>query len=262
MACIAAVAIIRSLRAFEEETRRQIESLSHAQLAERQRLEELRAELLRRTVRAQELERQRIARELHDEIGQTLTALGMGLQAISSNALSKPERVNKQAHELQSIVDAGISGLQNLITGLHPPQLDDFGLMAALRWYSAQVKDRLGLTVTVTSRGNEPVLPDEVRTVLYRIAQESITNIIRHAKTDSAGVAVAFGEDEVRIRIEDNGCGFDVDATFNNLDHPSWGLLGLKERAALVGGECVILSRPGVGTLIEVSVPLEKETHE
>jgi signal transduction histidine kinase len=262
MACIAAVAIIRSLRAFEEETRRQIESLSHAQLAERQRLEELRAELLRRTVRAQELERQRIARELHDEIGQTLTALGMGLQAISGNALSKPERVNKQAHELQNIVDAGISGLQNLITGLHPPQLDDFGLMAALRWYSAQVKDRLGLTVTVTSRGNEPVLPDEVRTVLYRIVQESITNVIRHAKTDNASVAVAFSEDEARIRIEDNGCGFDVDATFNNLDHPSWGLLGLKERAALVGGECVIISRPAVGTLIEVSVPLEKETHE
>jgi signal transduction histidine kinase len=262
MACIAAVSIIRSLRAFEEETRRQIESLSHAQLAERQRLEELRAELLHRTVRAQELERQRIARELHDEIGQTLTALGMGLQAISGNALSKPERVNKQAHELQSIVDAGISGLQNLITGLHPPQLDDFGLMAALRWYSVQLKDRLGLTVTVTSRGNEPVLPDEARTVLYRIVQESITNVIRHAKTDSASVAVAFSEGEARIRIEDNGCGFDVDATFNNLDHPCWGLLGLKERAALVGGECVIISKPTVGTLIEVAVPLEKETHD
>ena len=261
MACIAAVAIIRSLRAFEEETRRHIESLSHAQLAERQRLEELRSELLHRTVRAQELERQRIARELHDEIGQTLTALGMGLQAISGSALSKPERVNKQAHELQSIVDAGISGLQNLITGLHPPQLDDFGLMAALRWYSVQVKDRLGLTVTVTSRGNEPVLPEEVRMVLYRIVQESITNVIRHAKADYASVAVTFGESEVCIHVEDNGCGFDVDATFNNLDRPCWGLLGLKERAALVGGECVIISRPAAGTIIEVSVPLEKETH-
>jgi signal transduction histidine kinase len=261
MACIAAVAIIRSLRAFEEETRRHIESLSHAQLAERQRLEELRSELLHRTVRAQELERQRIARELHDEIGQTLTALGMGLQAISGSALSKPERVNKQAHELQSIVDAGISGLQNLITGLHPPQLDDFGLMAALRWYSDQVKDRLGLTVTVTSLGNEAVLPEEIRTVLYRIVQESITNVIRHAKADYASVAVTFGESEVCIHVEDNGCGFDVDATFNNLDRPCWGLLGLKERAALVGGECVIISRPAAGTIIEVSVPLEKETH-
>ena len=261
MACIAAVSIIRSLRAFEEETRRQIEGLSRAQLAERQRLEELRSELLRRTVRAQELERQRIARELHDEIGQTLTALGMGLQAISGNALSKPERVNKQAHELKNIVDAGISGLQNLITGLHPPQLDDFGLMAALRWYSAQVKDQAGLTVTVTSLGNEPVLPNEVRMVLYRIAQESITNVIRHAKTDCANMVVAFGDGEVRIRVEDNGCGFDVDATFNKTGHPSWGLLGLKERATLVGGECVIISKPAIGTIVEVSVPLEKEAH-
>jgi signal transduction histidine kinase len=139
--------------------------------------------------------------------------------------------------------------------------LDDFGLMAALRWYSVQVKDRLGLTVTVTSRGNEPVLPEEVRMVLYRIVQESITNVIRHAKADYASVAVTFGESEVCIHVEDNGCGFDVDATFNNLDRPCWGLLGLKERAALVGGECVIMSRPAAGTIIEVSVPLEKETH-
>jgi two-component system sensor histidine kinase UhpB len=185
----------------------------------------------------------------------------MGLQAISDSVFSKPGRVNKQAHELQSIVDAGISGLQNLITGLHPPQLDDFGLMAALRWYSAQVKDRLGLTVTVISRGNDAVLPEEVRMVLYRIVQESITNVIRHAKADSASVVVAFGEREVRIRVEDNGCGFDVDATFNKTGHPCWGLLGLKERAALVGGECIIMSKPAVGTIIEVSVPLEKETH-
>jgi two-component system sensor histidine kinase UhpB len=119
----------------------------------------------------------------------------------------------------------------------------------------------LGLMVTVTSRGNETVLPDEVRTVLYRIAQESITNVIRHAKADSANVVVAFSESEVRIRVEDNGCGFDVDATFNKTGHPCWGLLGLKERAALVSGECVIISKPAVGTIIEVSVPLEKETH-
>ena len=261
MACIAAISIINSLRAFEEETRRQIESLSQAQQAERQRLDELRAELLRRTVRAQELERQRIARELHDEIGQTLTALGMGLRAISDSASSKPERVNKQARELQGVVDTGLSGLQNLIMGLHPPQLDDFGLMAALRWFSAQVKDRFGLTVTVSSRGDEADLAEEARTVLYRIVQESITNVTRHANADHAGVLVVFDEDEVNILVEDNGCGFDVDTTLNKPGHPSWGLLGMQERAALVGGECMILSTPGAGTLIQVCMPLAKETH-
>jgi signal transduction histidine kinase len=261
-ACVAAVSIISSLRAFEEETRRQIESLSLAQQAERQRLAELRAELLRRTVRAQELERQRIARELHDEIGQTLTALGMGLRAISDGASSRPERVNKQARELQSIVDTGLSGLQNLIMGLRPPQLDDFGLMSALRWFSAQVKDRFGLTVTVTSRGDEAGLAEDIRTVLYRIVQESIVNVTRHANADHAGVLVVFGEKEVNILVEDNGCGFDVDTTLNKPGHPCWGLLGMKERAALVGGECAITSTPGAGTLVEVSMPLEKETHD
>jgi signal transduction histidine kinase len=261
MACIAAISIISSLRAFEEETRLQIENLSRAQQAERQRLDELHSELLRRTVRAQELERQRIAHELHDEIGQTLTALGMGLRAISDSASTRPERVNKQARELQSVVDTGLSGLQNLIMGLHPPQLDDFGLMAALRWFSVQVKDRFGLTVTVTSRGDEADLVEEVRTVLYRIVQESIINVTRHANADHAGVLVVFDEDEVNILVEDNGCGFDVDATLNKSGNPSWGLLGMQERAALVGGECVILSTPGAGTLIQVCMPLAKETH-
>jgi signal transduction histidine kinase len=262
MACIAAISIIRSLRAFEEETRRQIASLSNAQQAERQRLDELRAELLRRTVRAQELERQRIARELHDEIGQTLTALGMGLRAISDGASSRPERVNKQARELESVVDTGLSGLQNLIMGLHPPQLDDFGLMAALRWFSSQVKDRFGLTVTVTSRGDEAPLAEEIRTVLYRIVQESIINVTRHAHADHAGVLVVFDEHEVNILVEDNGSGFDVDTTLNKPGHPCWGLLGMKERAALVGGECVVLSTPGAGTLIQVCMPLNKEPND
>ncbi len=259
MAGIAAVSIISSLRAFEVETRRQIESLSRAQQAEHKLLDELREELLRQTVRAQELERQRIARELHDEIGQTLTALGLGLRALADNAVSRPEWVSKQSRELQGVVVAGLSGLQNLITGLHPPQLDDFGLMAALRWYSAQMGERFGVTVTVTGQGDEAFLSQDVRTVLYRIVQECITNIIRHARTDRATVQVVFSGEEVRICVEDHGCGFDVDATLNRREYPCWGLLGIKERASLVGGGCEINSEPGSGTLIEVFVPLEKE---
>jgi signal transduction histidine kinase len=262
MACIAAISIIHSLRAFEEENRRQIESLRQTQLDERQRLEELHEELLRQTVRAQELERQRIARELHDEIGQTLTALGLGLRAIADSAASHPERVSRQARELQVGVATGLFGLQNLITGLHPPQLDDFGLVSALRWYSAQLGERLGLTVSVTSRGEEKNLSQEVRTVLYRIVQECLTNVIRHAKANHADVLVAFSDGEICIRVEDNGCGFDVNATLNQHGYPCWGLLGMQERALLVGGRCAISSEPGMGTLVEVTVPLEKETHD
>jgi signal transduction histidine kinase len=261
MACIAAISIISSLRAFEEENRREIENLRQTQLEERQRLEELREKLLRQTVRAQELERQRIARELHDEIGQTLTALGLGLRAIADSAASNPERVSKQARELQSGVSTGLFGLQNLITGLHPPQLDDFGLVSALRWHSTQMGDRLGLKVSITSQGEEGTLSQEVRTVLYRIVQECLTNVIRHAKADHVDIQLSFTDAEVCVRVEDNGCGFDVEAALNRQEYPCWGLLGMQERALLVNGKCVISSEPGMGALIEVVVPLEKETH-
>jgi len=258
MACVAAIGIIRSLRAFEEETRQRIESLNSAQQAERERLEELRAELLRRTVRAQELERQRIAQELHDELGQTLTALGMGLRAIAGNA-SKPEKVDSQTHQLRRIVEEGIAALQNLVSGLHPPQLDDFGLLPTLRWYVDEVRERFGLSVTVSSRGDEAYLPMDVRTVLYRVVQESLTNVIRHAETDRANVLVVYDEKEVRIRVEDAGCGFDVNDTLRQTRHPSWGLLGMIERASLIGGECQIESEPGRGTAVKVVVPLKEQ---
>jgi len=259
MACIAAVSIISTLRAFEEETRRQIDSLNEAQRLEQKRIEDLRAELLRRTVRAQESERQRIARDLHDEVGQTLTALGMGLRAISDVSAERLDRVKTQTRQLLNVVDDGLTGLQNLIAGLHPPQLDDFGLVAALRGYCLQVKEHARLTVDIESRGDEPDIPSVVRTLLYRIVQECITNVIRHAKTDHANLLVVFDPAEIRIRLEDNGCGFNTEETFKKPGHPCWGLLGMIERAGLVGGECLITSEPGMGTLVEASVPLRKK---
>jgi signal transduction histidine kinase len=194
-------------------------------------------------------------------LGQTLTALGLGLRAISDNVSSRPEKVSGQARQLQGVVDAGISGLQNLVSGLHPPQLDDFGLISALRWYSGEAKERYGLTVAISSRGNEAALSIDVRTVLFRIVQESITNVIRHANTDKADVLVVFDEREVRIRVEDYGSGFDVDATLRKPGYPCWGLLGMTERVALIGGECQIVSQIGKGTIVEVSVPLEEKVN-
>ncbi|MEW6286032.1 MAG: sensor histidine kinase [Chloroflexota bacterium] len=261
MACVAAIGIISSLRAFEEETRRRIESLRQAQQREHRHLDELRDELLHRTVRAQESERQRIAQELHDELGQTLTALGMGLSAIAGN-VSKPEKVSAQARQLQGVVREGLLSLQNLVSGLHPPQLNDLGLLPTLRWYADEVKERFGLAVTVSSRGEEAALPVDVRTVLFRIVQESLTNVIRHAQTDKAEVLVVFDENEIRIRVEDSGCGFDVNATLNQSGRPCWGLLGMIERAALIGGECHVSSLPGVGTIVEVVMPLKEKTND
>jgi len=136
--------------------------------------------------------------------------------------------------------------------------LDDLGLIAALRWYSSEAKERFGLTVAVSSQGDEPLLSIDARTVLFRIVQESITNVIRHAETDKADVHVVFDEREVRIRIEDNGCGFDVDATLHEPGYPCWGLLGMIERVGLIGGECQIISEIRKGTIVEVTVPLKE----
>ena len=258
MASVAAIFIIDSLRIFEFENRRRIETLREEQMAERRRLEATRAELLHRTVKAQESERQRIARELHDETGQTLTALGMGLRGMTDTIPNNPLRAAQQAKQLEQLAVTGVEELQRLVGGLHPPQLDDLGLLAALRWYAGEIQKRYGLTVKVSSQGEPCELSPEIRIVLFRISQEAITNVIRHAKAGQASICLEYDRDQVNLYLEDDGLGFDVESTLRAVNEkPCWGLLGLLERASLVGGECQISSRPGAGTLILVNVPLE-----
>jgi signal transduction histidine kinase len=260
MAIVAAVFIIDSLRIFEFENQRQLETMREEQLAERRRLEATRAELLHRTVKAQESERQRIARELHDETGQTLTALGMGLRGLSDTIPNNPQRAAQQAKQLELLAGTGLEELQRLVGGLHPPQLDDLGLLAALRWYATEIQNRYGLALKVTTQGEPTALPPEVRVVLFRISQEAITNVVRHANAQQASICLEYNHDQINLYLEDDGIGFDVESTLRSgSEKPCWGLLGLLERASLVGGECQIKSRPGAGTLIIVNVPLEPQ---
>jgi signal transduction histidine kinase len=263
MACMAAIFIIRSLRAFEVENRRQIGALREAQIAERLRLEELRTELLHQTVKAQESERQRIAAELHDEIGQILTALGMGLRGISETAVTNPQRASQQAGQLEKLVGNGLEELQHLVTGLYPPQLDELGLLAALRWFAVEIKNRFNLQIDITHIGPTLELSEEERAVLYRIAQEAVTNIVRHAETKRAEIRLNFSDTEVTLAVEDNGKGFDVENTIEKrgTERPCWGLVGMMERATLLGGTCVIVSKPEKGTIIEVTVPIIRGGH-
>ncbi|HLE51261.1 MAG TPA: sensor histidine kinase [Anaerolineales bacterium] len=257
MACMAAVFIIRSLRAFEVENQRQINTLREAQLAERRRLEELRADLLHRTVETQEAERQRIAQELHDETGQSLTALGLGLRGLRKMIENNPQRAKQQAEQLQSLATDGLEELQRMVAGLRPPHLDDLGLLAALRWYASETMSRFGLPVNLTSTGNGLELPLNVRVVLFRIAQEAITNVVRHANASHADIRLSLSEAQASLQIEDDGQGFNVQAVLQAaMHHPCWGLLGMMERATLVGGVCKINSQPGAGTRVEVQVKL------
>lgn len=263
-ATFAAIFIIRSTRAFEVEKTRLAQEMEAIQLAERQRMEELRAELLHRTVQAQESERQRIALELHDGLGQLLTALGMGLRAVVESMRANPKRAAQQAQHLEGLVADGVSELRRIVSGLHPPQLDDLGLLAALRWYSSEVTNRFNLPTQVTTNGPTPDLQPEVRTVIFRIAQEAITNIIRHAHATRATIHLENNQSEIRLLIEDNGIGFDVKTMLeSNTGQPSWGLMGMLERANLVGGVCKIHSLPNMGTTVEFSLPITSgEIHE
>jgi signal transduction histidine kinase len=261
-ATMAAVFITRSLRAFEVESNQRIEELRLAQVAEQQRLEALKAELLHRTVIAQESERQRIARELHDETGQTLTALGMGLRGISETILTNRNRAVEQASQLEKLAVEGVEELQRMVSGLHPPQLDDLGLLAALRWYANDVSTHSGISINISNRGNKPKLNSDVRAVVFRIAQEAITNVIRHANATKIDISLDYSPENIYLRVEDNGHGFNTDEVLKKKTGKptAWGLLGMSERASLVGGTCNIFSHPGKGTLIEVYVPIVGET--
>ncbi len=259
MACMAAIFIVRSLRAFEFETTRQLEVLRETQLEERTRLEQLRNELLHRTVTAQETERSRIARELHDETGQALTAISIGLRSLKENITSNTSDPIRQAVRLEEITNNSLLELQRMVAGLHPAQLDDLGLLAALRWYARDVSQNSPVKVEVHGQGPLSKLSAELRVTLFRIAQEAITNVIRHASASQVMISLDFQDSQLSLEIQDNGCGFDVAKTLNHkIGGANLGLMGMQERALLIGGICKIISTPGQGTAVLVTVPVQE----
>jgi signal transduction histidine kinase len=253
-AIIAAIFIIRSLRAFDEENRRRIQALSDAQRAEQNRLQSLRAELLHRTVQAQEQERQRIARDLHDETGQTLTALGMGLNGITQTIPNNPQRAIQQARHLQTLAANGLTDLQRLVSGLHPPQLDELGLLPTLRWYAQEVNQYYQLPVTISGSLPEEDISPEAGLTVFRIVQEAVTNTIRHAQASKVTIDLESTSSQLCVRVQDDGQGFDVEAAMRGNELSSLGLLGMLERASLIDADCQIESRRGKGTIVEVKL--------
>ena len=258
-AVVAAVFVMRFLRSFEVETRRQIATLQASQLQEAQRREALRGELLRRVVEAQETERQRVGRELHDETGQALTAIGLGLRGIAGTIRQDVEKATTNLRQLERLIDHSLNELQRLITDLRPSHLDDLGLPAALRWYAGEVQSRSSLQVSVEVVGESRPLATEMKTTLFRIAQEALTNVVRHANADQVHLHLICGEETVSMQIEDDGCGFNL-SDIAIAKRPAWGLEGMRERAALLGGEFSLKSAPRKGTRVEVVLPYAQKT--
>ncbi len=222
--------------------------------------EMVRGELLRRSVQVQEEERRRIARELHDGIGQIFTALALGLSGVEETMPRDPALARKQIGNLKDLAVRAISELRQLVADLRPAQLDDLGLVPALYWLADEWRDRLHQDVRVQLTGQRRRLPPEIETVLFRITQEALTNVAKHANAQHTTIKLAFCEDQVELVIEDNGVGMTPEQMDRRqVRHQGWGLAGIQERAGLVGGTFDIDSAPGRGTRLTVHSPLRAE---
>jgi signal transduction histidine kinase len=213
-----------------------------------------------RLLDVQEAERRHIARELHDEVGQALTAVKINLQMLRRQAPAGPAA--SRLDDSLSMVDRILGGVRRLSLDLRPSLLDDLGLAAAVRWYVGAQAERSGLTAEVEASALPAHLPPALATTCFRIVQEAVTNVVRHAKARRLSVTLEASDERIRVVIEDDGAGFDVGAARRRgLAGGSLGLLGLEERADLAGGRATIESFVGQGTTVRVEIPFaEGET--
>jgi two-component system sensor histidine kinase UhpB len=209
---------------------------------------------------AQEEERKRIARELHDETSQVLTSLLISLALLEETCTEEPAR--ERISETRMLAHQTLRAVRNLSIDLRPSALDDLGLMPALRWYIKEYQQKCGITVEFSASGLKERLSPEMETAIYRIVQESLTNSAKHAQARRVWVTAHEAEDALFIHIRDDGQGFDAQAVLKTpWQDRGLGLAGMMERASLFGGSVQITSWPGSGTTIDVQFPLVRPAH-
>jgi len=225
---------------------------------ERSERDRLREQYISGVIVAQENERKRIARELHDSTGQSLTALLVGLQDLkqAENNGSGSTRIDR----LRDVVSHALDEVRGIAWRLRPSVLDDLGLQSALERLIEQYQQQQGIAVDLVMRGLPPRLPATLETAIYRIVQEGLTNIARYAGAQTASVVIGKRDDMIRIIIEDDGAGFDPKQVAHT--STSLGLQGIRERAGLFGGTLEIDSTPGHGASLFIAIPCQHEETE
>jgi len=238
---VAAFTIRRTL-ALEAELKKRYDEGLRAQ----QELKELSARL----VSAQEEERRAISRELHDEVGQSLSALLM--EAGNAAARVPPDSVEVRRHveSIKRLAEASVNIIRNMTLLLRPSMLDDFGLVPALEWQAREVSKRTGLRVHVAAEEASDELPDALRTCIYRVVQEALHNCARHAQARTVKVVVKQEPSKIVLSVEDDGRGFDARRV------RGLGLVGMEERVTHLGGLFDVTSEPGQGTRVAVELPI------
>lgn len=215
--------------------------------------ERARLVLLEAIVHAQEEERKSIARELHDQLGQSLLALLLSMESLRREGLAQEDRCREMEGRVRQLIEE----VRRLAWGMRPSILDDYGLELALARYTEETSRHFGLAIDYqyTCSPGLGRLPPRVEVTLYRIAQQALMNVVRHAQATRASVVVLQGRDEVMLLVEDNGRGFDLSSVQRD-GEGCLGLSGMQERAALAGGACAVDSLPGQGTTVRVRIPL------
>jgi signal transduction histidine kinase len=221
----------------------------------RQQRERLHA-LGARLAEAEEAERRRLARELHDQVGQNLTALGINLNIVRAQMPETASPLQSRLEDSLALVEQTTERVRSVMAELRPPVLDDYGLMAALRWYGERFSSRASIAVDVQGIELDPRLTLPVENALFRIAQEALTNVTKHAQAAHVTVTVEeLNRTTVRLVIADDGIGFDPARLAESNERQRWGLLTMAERAEAVKGYCRVESRPEQGTRVVVEVP-------
>lgn len=251
-------------RSFSEEELDMLEAVGHelavtvqrARLFERVREQErVRRELLQRLLMAYEEERRRIARDLHDHAGQLMTALIIQVAQLVAQAETTGNPLLEPLRQLHGLAQQALDDLRKLVYELRPAILDDLGLAAAIRWYVETYVRAAGIEAEVEVQGLEERLSAEVETVAFRIVQEALTNVLRHARARRVQVRLLRRDETLFALVRDDGVGFDPE----EVGRRTFGIAGMRERAELVGGSVQILSAPGAGTTVLARLPLDRD---
>lgn len=230
-----------------------ITDLKHAQDAlalSRQQLEALSGAV----VSVQEQERKRLSMELHDEIGQTLSALKIAVETARRRS-SEPAIADLLQHA-SAMADTLVTDVREIARRLRPPPLDDLGLVAALRWHLDRVSNAAPVKISFNAGTLNRRLPGELELAGFRVIQEAVSNVIRHANAKTLSITLVCSDQQLRLSVQDDGSGFEPEDIYRTRGHHPLGLLGMRERTAMQGGELKITSVPGQGTEIIATFPL------